>query len=81
MEVSGVIIVLLIVSALAAIFDAYTIAHAERKGRPVGTLRIDTSDLESPPRLFLELEREVDDISDMKTITLKISNESYIPHE
>lgn len=47
-------------------------------GTPIGTLRIDRSDPFDGPHMFLELSKTVNDISDKKYVTLKISNESYI---
>lgn len=47
--------------------------------RPVGTLRIDCSEPDEAPRVFLELYRDTGDISAMKTVTLNVSTISYIP--
>ena len=44
----------------------------------VGTLRIDRSDLNEPPYMFLELDKGVGDISRKKKVVLKVKNENYI---
>lgn len=44
----------------------------------VGTLRIDRSDPNEPPYMFLELDKGVGDISRKKNVILKVSNENYI---
>ena len=44
-------------------------------------LRIDRSDPTSESFLFLELGTDVRTISDMKTVTLNVRNENFLPHE
>ena len=50
-----------------------------RRYIPVGDLRIDRSDPTSEP--FLELGTDVRTISGMKTVTLSVRNENFLPHE
>lgn len=52
-----------------------------RRYIPVGDLRIDRSDPTSEPFLFLELSTDVRTISGMKTVTLSVRNENFLPHE
>lgn len=52
-----------------------------RRYIPVGDLRIDRSDPTSEPFLFLELGTDVRTISCMKTVTLSVRNENFLPHE
>ena len=52
-----------------------------RRYIPVGDLRIDRSDPTSEPFLFLELGTDVRTISGMKTVTLNVRNENFLPHE
>ena len=59
------------ISISAIIFRAYW----------VGTLRIDRSDPDDGPYMFLELDKGVGDISKKKHVMLKISNESFISHK
>lgn len=53
----------------------------QRRHIPVGELRIDRSDPTSEPLLFLELDADVRTISSMKTVTLSVRNENFLPHE
>lgn len=52
-----------------------------RRYIPVGDLRIDRSDPTSEPFLFLKLGTDVRTISGMKTVTLSVRNENFLPHE
>lgn len=45
--------------------------------KPIGTLRIDTSDPDGP-FLFLELDKPVGDFYKESQVTLKVSTENYI---
>lgn len=47
----------------------------------VGTLRIDTSEPNEQPCLFLELKRDVSNVSSKKRVILNVSTESYIPQK
>ena len=49
--------------------------------RPVGTLRIDRSEEDEEPRIFLELYSGTDDIGKRKTVTLNVSTENYLPRK
>mgnify|MGYP003609134210 CR=1 FL=1 len=49
--------------------------------RSVGSLRIDTSDPEDGPYLFLELTKDVGIVYQRKYVTFKVNTKSYIPHE
>ena len=46
--------------------------------KSVGTMRIDTSDPEDGPYLFLELTKDVLYVKRKKYITLKVSSKNYI---
>lgn len=46
--------------------------------RPIGRLRIDRSDPDDQPYMFLELYKNVGDVSNEKRVTLDVSNENYI---
>lgn len=50
-------------------------------GKPVGTLRVDTSIPDEGPYLFLELSKDVGHIGRKKYIVLKVNTNSYIPHK
>lgn len=47
----------------------------------IGSLRIDTSDPDDEPYLFLELSKSVKHIYRQKYVTLKVNTKSYIPHK
>lgn len=47
----------------------------------VGTLRIDTSDPNDDPYLFLELSKDVNAIRQKKYITLKVNIKNFITHK
>lgn len=44
----------------------------------VGTLRVDTSDPDDNPYMFLELSKDVTDVTSKKSVLLKVSTENYI---
>lgn len=46
--------------------------------KPVGTLRIDTSDPDEAPYLFLELSESVVKIYDKKQVTFDVNTQNYI---
>lgn len=56
----------------------YTIAI---KTASVGTLRIDQSDPEDSPYLFLELKKNVNNIASNKYVIMKVKRENYISHD
>ena len=47
----------------------------------IGTLRIDRSDPTEAPYMFLEVSKDVGDISNRKYVLLDVSNKNYISHE
>lgn len=47
----------------------------------VGTLRVDRSDPDDAPYLFLELSKDVRTVSEKKYVIFKVRNENYISHE
>lgn len=47
----------------------------------VGTLRVDRSDPEDDPYLFLELDKGVGDITAKHQVLLKVNTDSYLPHK
>jgi len=49
--------------------------------RSVGSLRMDTSDPDEGPYLFLELSKDVGVVYQRKYVTLKVNTNSFIPHE
>ena len=57
------------------------ITYLVSKNGSIGDLRIDTSDPDDNPYLFLELSKSIDVIKHKKYVTLKVNTNSYIPHE
>lgn len=51
------------------------------KKEVVGDLRIDTSDPDDNPYLFLELSKNMNVVRNKKYVTFKVNTISYIPHE
>lgn len=49
--------------------------------KSVGTLRVDNSDPDDEPYLFLELSKDISFIKRKKCVVLKVNLKSYIPHE
>lgn len=49
--------------------------------KSVGYLRVDTSDPDDGPYLFLELSKDVDVVYQRKYVTLKVNTKSFISHE
>ena len=49
--------------------------------RSVGFLRIDTSDPDDSPYLFLELSKDIEEIYRKKYVMFKVSLKNFIPHE
>lgn len=47
----------------------------------MGNLRIDMSDPDDKPYLFLELKGDIRKLCHKKQIILRIKKENYIPHE
>lgn len=72
MEILIAVIISSIVSSLV------TIWLRKDYDKVVGTLRIDSSDPEDAPYMFLELNRGTGDVSRRKVVTLKVSTESYL---
>lgn len=64
----------------AGLLLGLSIAVLVRRPYFVGTLRVDTSDPEDEPYLFLELEKGVGDISSKRYVLLKVNLDSYLPH-
>ena len=51
------------------------------KTASVGTLRIDQSDPEDLPYLFLELKKNLNNIASNKYVIMEVKRENYISHD
>jgi hypothetical protein len=49
--------------------------------KSVGSLRVDTSDSDDGPYLFLELSKDIREIYRKKYVTFKVSLKNFIPHK
>lgn len=49
--------------------------------RPIGDLRVDRSDLDDGPHLFLELDTDVRTITTKKRVVFRVKAVDFIPHE
>lgn len=66
-----------IVFTLGSVFGAI-LALTMSYSRSVGNLRVDHSDPEEPPYLFLELIKDVGDISRKKYVLLRVNVKDFI---
>lgn len=51
------------------------------RSKSVGSLRVDMSDPDDGPYLFLELSKRIGDISSKKYVVLKVKLENFIPQK
>ena len=52
-----------------------------KRSKPSGYIRIDRSEPDEPPLLFLETHIGIYELSKKKYVVYKVKNESYISHE
>lgn len=52
-----------------------------RRRKPIGSLRVDASDPDDGPYLFLELTKPVSDVSKRKRVTLTVDTDDYLPRK
>ena len=71
----------IILSSIFMYVIGFIIGAYPRRKTPVGTLRIDRSDPDDSPYLFLELEVDPSDLMKEKKVVLKVNHESYISQE
>ncbi len=68
----------IVISFLVGIVIGCIIVMIFSRLRAVGSLRIDRSDPDDNPYLFLELSKDINRFDCKKYITLKVRNENYI---
>lgn len=71
----------LILVFLAGVFLGISITTVMFRVFLVGALRIDNSEPEEGPYLFLELSKGIGDISSKKYVLLKVNLKNFIPHK
>jgi hypothetical protein len=73
---------LIILSILAGIIISFLIFKATSRPKISGTIRVDQSDPDTEPYLFLELQNGIGaSIIQKKYVTFKVLVEDYIPHK
>ena len=71
----------LIIAFLAGVLVGTIIYAIAIKTASVGTLRIDRSDPEDSPYLFLELEKSINLIASKQYVIMKVNLKNYISHD
>lgn len=71
----------LIIAFLAGVLIGTIIYAIAVKTASVGTLRIDQSDPEDSPYLFLELDKTLPAIVSKKYVIMKVNLKNYISHD
>lgn len=66
------------IGMIVGIIQASLVAWFVSRSFKVGTLRVDRSDPDDEPYMFLELSKNIGDVSNKKYVVLKVSNENYI---
>lgn len=69
---------MVIISLLVGFLVGFLIGVSVMRDKPVGDLRIDRSDPDDGPYLFLELKDDPNIISKKKQVVLHIKNESFV---
>lgn len=71
----------MIIAFLLGVLIGIIIYAIAVKTASVGTLRIDQSDPEDSPYLFLELNKNVGIITSKKYVIMKVERKNYISHD
>jgi len=69
------------ISYATGLLAGLIIAYIYIRSRSVGCIRIDRSDPEEPPLLFLELHTSVETVSNGKYVILSVKNKNFINHD
>lgn len=67
-----------ILLVIAGIALGYLLAAVIRYEEPVGAIRIDSSDPDDGPYLFLELETSIEELKKQPSVRVRIDTKSYI---
>ena len=71
----------MIIAFLVGVLIGTILYAIAMKTASVGTLRIDQSDPEDSPYLFLELKKNVNNIASNKYVIMEVKCENYISHD
>lgn len=72
---------LVTIAFIAGILIGSLVTNAIFQRAKVGTLRVDSSDPEDGPYMFLEIDKGVGDITSKRCVLLKVSLDSYLPRK
>ena len=70
-----------IIILVAGIILGYSLGVLAKSEKPVGTLRVDQSDPDDGPYLFLELETDPREVMRRKYVNLKVLVKDYVSHK
>lgn len=73
-----IILITTTVGFLIGVSVGYFLHKMLHHEEPIGDLRVDESDPEEPPLLFLELENYPNNLKSRKRVTLNVKAENYI---
>ena len=71
----------LIISFVIGLIFGGIVGITFKEEKPIGTLKVDRSDPDDGPYLFLELETDPRYIMSQKRVNLKVDVKNYISHE
>lgn len=74
-------IVIGILALLIGVLIGFRIGKAKFYIRPIGDLRIDQSDRDDDPHLFLELDANVPAVLSQKYVAFRVKGEDFVSHE
>lgn len=75
------IVIVAIGAMIIGVAIGFSIGKAKYYQWPIGDLRVDQSDPDSPPQLFLELDKDVPAVMTKKYVAFRVKVEDFIPHE
>ena len=71
----------MIIAFVGGLIIGGIIATITIQSRSIGAIRVDRSDPDDVPYLFLELKRDVPNFCNKKYVTCKVKVENFISHE
>ena len=74
-------IILVLIGLITGVGVGVGIGCIIRRHKPSGYIRIDRSEPDEPPMLFLESHIGIHELSKKKYVTYKVKMENYISHE
>lgn len=71
----------IMIAAIVALLVGILVGRRLARPKPIGDLRVDRSDPDGGPYLFLELDTDVPTILHKKHVTFRVKAKDFIPHE